>query len=185
MQQTKILKLDRAGNPIRWISWRAGALLYCRGQVAWEAGETLVRGYGGFNRRAGRRSFLDVNSIVAVRSLSPQALDLIPPLTKRGLIARDGGMCLYCGTSLPRKHLTCDHVQPLSAGGTDTWENAVSACKVCNQRKGARTPEQAGMKLLALPYAPNLSEGLILDNRHILADQMAFLKATAGNRVPS
>ena len=53
----------------------------------------------------------------------------------------------------------------------------VTACRSCNQRKGNRTPEQAGMPLLYLPYRPNRWEGMILRNRRILADQMEFLLA--------
>ncbi|MBT8126011.1 MAG: HNH endonuclease, partial [Gammaproteobacteria bacterium] len=33
------------------------------------------------------------------------------------------------------------------------------------------------MRLHAVPYTPNYAEWLILRNRNILADQMAFLKA--------
>lgn len=33
------------------------------------------------------------------------------------------------------------------------------------------------MKLLALPYTPNLAEALMLQNRRILADRMEFLAA--------
>ena len=57
-----------------------------------------------------------------------------------------------------------------------TWENVVAACFQCNSRKGNRTPQQAGMPLLAVPYRPSWVEHLILSNRNILADQMAFLK---------
>ena len=35
------------------------------------------------------------------------------------------------------------------------------------------------MKLLAVPYTPNLAEYLILSNRRILADQMGFLLSFA------
>jgi 5-methylcytosine-specific restriction endonuclease McrA len=65
---------------------------------------------------------------------------------------------------------------PLSKGGRDTWENVVSACFPCNSRKRNRTPQQAGMPLLAVPYRPSWIEHLILSNRHILADQMEFLR---------
>ena len=65
---------------------------------------------------------------------------------------------------------------PLSQGGRDSWENVVSACFHCNSRKGGRTPQQASMPLLAVPYRPSWVEHLILSNRNILADQMAFLK---------
>ena len=81
-----------------------------------------------------------------------------------------------CGHDYPRPHLTRDHVMPLSKGGRDMWENVVTACFHCNSRKGNRTPQQANMPLLAVPYRPSWIEHLILSNRNILADQMAFLK---------
>jgi 5-methylcytosine-specific restriction endonuclease McrA len=68
-------------------------------------------------------------------------------------------------------------VVPVSRGGRDIWENVVSACIACNVRKGSRTPQQAGMPLLAVPYRPSWVEHLILSNRNILADQMEFLKS--------
>ena len=64
----------------------------------------------------------------------------------------------------------------MSKGGRDIWENVVAACFQCNSRKGNRTPQQASMPLLAVPYRPSWVEHLILSNRNILADQMTFLK---------
>ncbi|MDP2727233.1 MAG: hypothetical protein Q8P59_06785, partial [Dehalococcoidia bacterium] len=37
------------------------------------------------------------------------------------------------------------------------WTNVVAACIEDNSRKGGRTPEQAGMKLMRPPEAPNWS----------------------------
>ena len=51
---------------------------------------------------------------------------------------------------------------PVSKGGRDIWENVVAACFHCNSRKGNRTPQQAGMPLLAVPYRPSWVEHLIL-----------------------
>ena len=82
---------------------------------------------------------------------------------------------MYCGQQFGTSQLTRDHVMPQSRGGQDIWENCVTACRRCNQRKDARTPEEANMKLLAVPFTPNLAEYLILSNRRILSDQMAFL----------
>ena len=176
-----ILKLDRAGRPIRWVSRYEGLLLYCRDQVAWEQGSEVIRLRGGTNRRTGLRTVRDVNSIVAVRSLDPTlAAAKAPGLTNPGLFRRDEFMCMYCGEEFKSRLLTRDHVRPLSRGGADCWENAVTACRACNQRKDNRLPEEIGWKLLALPYAPNAAEGLILHNRKILADQMAFLCGRIG-----
>ena len=65
---------------------------------------------------------------------------------------------------------------PLSQGGRDVWERG-HRLRPCNSRKADRTPQQAHMPLLAVPYRPSWIEHLILSNRNILADQMAFLEA--------
>ncbi len=60
---------------------------------------------------------------------------------------RDRYTCQYCHKSLPSGELTLDHVVPRSRAGETTWENLVACCHPCNNRKGSRTPEEAGMKL--------------------------------------
>ena len=183
----KILKLDVAGRPITWISREEGALHYCRDQVAWEAGIDFVRLHGGYSRATGKRSVLCVSTIIATRGVN-RAVDLledVPALTNARLFRRDGHMCMYCGDFLYDCELTRDHVVPVSRGGTDTWENVVTACRDCNRRKADMSLEEIeaiGMHLLAVPYAPNRAEGLILANREILSDQMDFLWGYAGKR---
>ena len=76
------------------------------------------------------------------------------PLSRRALLLRDDFTCQYCGAQPGREHLTIDHVIPRSRGGRTEWENVVIACSACNRRKGNRTPEEAGMKLLRKPYRP-------------------------------
>ncbi len=74
------------------------------------------------------------------------------PFTRRGVLNRDNHTCQYCGaTGGP---LTVDHVVPVSRGGATSWENCVACCPSCNARKGDRTPEEAGMKLLNKPARP-------------------------------
>ena len=74
--------------------------------------------------------------------------------SRENLYARDGGRCQYCGAAVRRDEITYDHVVPRALGGTTTWENIVTACVPCNQKKGGRTPDQAGMKLRATPVKP-------------------------------
>ena len=173
-----ILRLDIAGRPQRWIPWRDAVILDSRQMIAWTAGERTFTYYGGVNRASGRRSWIVVNSIIAVRGFSRSVGDerLVPPLSNRELFLRDDHLCMYCGRELPTYLLTRDHLVPLSRGGTDCWSNVVAACRGCNHAKGSRTPEEAGMSLLAVPYVPNRAEYLVLSNRRILADQMEFLK---------
>jgi 5-methylcytosine-specific restriction endonuclease McrA len=72
-------------------------------------------------------------------------------VSRRGIILRDGGACQYCQTKLLPRDLTLDHVMPKSRGGSSTWENLVACCFDCNNRKGNRTPREAGMPLARLP----------------------------------
>lgn len=147
-------------------------------RVAWQAGETTLTFYGGWNRASDTRSTVTISSIIAVKGHGRQRgeANATPPLSNRELFHRDGYVCLYCGGKFLGSMLTRDHLQPLSRGGRDVWSNVVTACTACNLAKGARTPEEANMKLLAVPYAPNRAEYLVLSNRRILADQMEFLE---------
>jgi len=173
----KILRLDTAGQPQGWMHWQVAAVLYANDKVAWTAGETMVSIQGGLNRLTGKDTFMEINSIVACRGKVKQSrFELTPPLNNRELFRRDSHLCLYCLNEMADEKLTRDHVIPVSQGGKNTWTNVVTACRSCNQRKGAQTPEQAKMRLHALPYTPNFAEWLTLKNRRILSDQMAFLK---------
>lgn len=53
----------------------------------------------------------------------------------------------------------------------------VTACKRCNNHKAGRTPEEAGMQLLAIPFTPTHAEYIYLQGHKVLADQMEFLMA--------
>lgn len=74
-------------------------------------------------------------------------------LTRKNILRRDNHRCQYCGRR--NVSLTIDHVIPKVKGGPDTWENLVAACVQCNNKKGNRTPEEAGMSLLHKPKRPN------------------------------
>ena len=178
LDSVRLLSLDAHGRVLDWMSWQDAACLYVRGAVSWTLGDPCLSVHGGISRLTGTRSVLHLHPIVAARGHARgQALDPTPALTNTALFARDEHLCLYCGRDYPRQHLTRDHVVPLSRGGRDTWEYVVSACFHCNSRKGGRTPQQASMPLIAVPYRPSWIEHLILSNRNILADQMAFLKS--------
>ena len=73
-------------------------------------------------------------------------------LTRRRVFIRDRYTCQYCGKQT--QELTLDHVVPRRMDGEHSWDNVVSACKSCNQRKAGRTPREAEMKLLRKPFLP-------------------------------
>jgi 5-methylcytosine-specific restriction endonuclease McrA len=69
------------------------------------------------------------------------------------ILARDHYRCQFCGKRGSAFDLTLDHILPKSRGGRTVAENLVTACQVCNNRKGGRTPEEARMPLLTNPAA--------------------------------
>jgi 5-methylcytosine-specific restriction endonuclease McrA len=73
-----------------------------------------------------------------------------PAWSRSGVLRRDKYSCGYCG----RTGTTVDHVIPTSRGGKNHWSNTVASCDDCNQRKGDRTPAEAGMRLQIKPWAP-------------------------------
>lgn len=185
MQQAvpRVLKIDISGVPQMWIGAEEAARYYATDSVAYTLGEHCVRLHGGTSRLTGRRSILDIHPIVAVHgtSMADRLLRTSPRLTRfnHKLFRRDCNTCGYCGQIYPDSDLEREHILPFCRGGTDHWTNVVASCRSCNQRKADRTPEEANMPLLFLPYVPSRWEDLILQARsgHILGDQMEFLRA--------
>ena len=172
-----VLALDIAGTPVRWIDHEAAAGYYASGKVKWELGDARTVLHGGISRLHGRQSTLEIAAIIAIdgpRWKVRGTTDRLP-LSRAMVFARDRHICAYCGGRFNASALEMEHVTPSSRGGATVWQNVVAACRACNQRKGNRTPESSGMRLLYVPYAPNRHEAFILANRRILADQMAFL----------
>ncbi len=72
-------------------------------------------------------------------------------LSRKNILLRDRNTCQFCGSPFPASELTLDHVVPRSRGGRSSWENLVACCYQCNNRKGDRTPEEAGLELVRRP----------------------------------
>lgn len=175
----RVLRADITGMPTEWVRLEDAIKLICCDQVVYTVGETMCTIYGGINAKSGKQSFVEVNSIICTRGQFKWNIKnyfkYIPPLTNRALFKRDSNLCLYCGAVFFDEQLSRDHVIPLSRGGSDSWSNAVTACKRCNSHKGNRTPEEAGLNLLAVPFAPTHAEYIFLSGRHVMNDQMQFL----------
>ena len=168
-----ILRLDVAGQPRGWLTVHEAISAYTKGDVLYGIGATLPPYFGGIQRLTGVRSRIDLQPIVAIQGRIIKGFS--PPLCNRTLFRRDDHRCLYCGQQYNRADLTRDHVLPSSRGGTDRWENVVAACKRCNGQKDDRTPEEARMPLLAIPFKPNPFEWHFLAKDRILEDQMDYL----------
>lgn len=74
-------------------------------------------------------------------------------LNRKNVIERDNYICQYCGAA--KIPLTIDHVVPKARGGVDSWDNLVTACRPCNQKKSDKKLNEANMFLEIKPKRPN------------------------------
>jgi len=170
----KVLRLNKAGTPIAWLSWQETATLVAKDQVLWSLGGAVRTIHGGINS-CGDRSQLVLPSIIACDG-RVDGSPFTSTLSNSLLFARDQYLCMYCGEQFPSRDLSRDHIVPTSRGGQDVWTNCVTACRRCNNRKGNSLLEETNLELLAIPFTPNRYEFFYLSNKDVLADQMEFLK---------
>lgn len=111
---------------------------------------------------------LEINkpSVIRVSSYINQPFQKAP-LTRHNVFKRDNYECVYCGES-NRKLLTWDHVLPQSKGGSNTWNNLVTACKRCNNEKGDLLLEEYG-KDIEKPMRPHYL--MLLKKVHTIPDE--------------
>jgi 5-methylcytosine-specific restriction endonuclease McrA len=146
------LALNLAGIPMDIISWRKAVTLWALGRA-----EILASYEDRFIHSP--RLTLAMPSVVQcldVRSM-PRNFTHVLPLTRRNLYGRDGGLCVYCGQKISLSSFTIDHVIPRSQGGKTSWDNVVTACMHCNNRKGNRRPRPGEIDMLHEPFVPRLT----------------------------
>lgn len=74
--------------------------------------------------------------------------------SRTNVFTRDDYRCQYCGEQKDARELNYDHVVPRARGGKTDWDNIVTCCYACNDKKGARSPEEANLRLLRRPGKP-------------------------------
>lgn len=140
------LVLSHAYVPVARVRWQRAITLLSLGMVE------VVSEYDDWTVRSVTVEF-KVPSIIRflekIRDHTPKV-----KFSRENVYTRDKGCCQYCGMKVPRHEATYDHVKPRCQGGQTKWENVVIACTPCNQRKGDKTPEQAGMHLRSMPVKP-------------------------------
>ncbi|HVQ42623.1 MAG TPA: HNH endonuclease [Vicinamibacterales bacterium] len=146
MEQT--LLLNATYEPLRVVHWQKAITLWCQGKVE------IVAHY---DREVRSVSFsIKLPSVIRLlRRIRVRRSVEYVPFSRANIYARDNHSCQYCGDVLASAELTFDHVVPVAHGGRKDWENIVTCCISCNRKKGGRTPEQAGMKLIRHPRRPD------------------------------
>lgn len=142
----KALVLDATYYPVQIIDWKKAMILF-------------------FTDRA---EVVDYHEDIEIRSTSssfklPKVLRLYQKVNKltqvkfnrSNVFYRDKFICQYCSQKFKEVELTLDHVMPKSRNGKTSWENIVTSCHPCNNKKANRTPRECGFKLLNNPRQPN------------------------------
>jgi len=151
-----VLLLNASYEPLAVIPQRRAMSLMLRGRVdpATEDAITI----------RGASTVLRVPTVIRLRRYIN-----VPPRgarwSRRGVLHRDSYCCIYCGIQpgqlqrgkpLGKRDFTVDHIIPRSRGGKNSWGNTACACPYCNNRKGGRTPHEAGMTMRWEPKTPRV-----------------------------
>ena len=140
--QTPVLVLNASFEPINVCAARRALVLLLKGVAA---AEEHTREYLHSPSRA--VPLPSVIRLLEYRRIPHQTR----ALSRKNILVRDRYTCQYCSRTLPSAELTLDHVTPRSRGGESNWENLVACCHRCNNRKGDRMPEEAGIRLIRHP----------------------------------
>ena len=140
--QRAVLVLNASYEAVNVVSAKRAMVLVCKGAAVVQESSTH------FLRTPSMRLPLpSVIRLVAYRFVPRHTRSV----SRKSIMERDGFTCQYCRERLPAAKLTLDHVIPKSRGGRTSWENLVACCFACNNRKGNRTPSEAGMELARMP----------------------------------
>jgi 5-methylcytosine-specific restriction endonuclease McrA len=147
IRMSHALVLNASFEPLHIVTWQRALQLLFQGKVeVVEESEKEVRTV---------RFTIKIPAVLRLLSYVPLTRKKqIVRFSRANIFVRDQHVCQYCGKHFGKTHLTLDHVIPIVQGGRKCWENIVTACKPCNQRKGGRTPPQAGMHLIRRPKRP-------------------------------
>lgn len=147
LSSLRSLLLNSSYEPMRIVSWQKALILWFQDKVEILEYHTI------FARSA--RATYQMPSVMRLKTyVRPRSSGAVR-FCRENVYIRDNYTCQYCGSKLPPKHLTLDHVIPASKNGKKSWTNVVSACRGCNQRKANRTPQTANMPLLTEPKMPS------------------------------
>jgi 5-methylcytosine-specific restriction endonuclease McrA len=151
-----VLVLSKNWEPFGQVTWQRAFILLCGGEdgrtkaEVVEYDEKVVRSG---STSSGELREWKVPSVIRFVEANVPRLNKVK-FSRENIYLRDCGTCQYCGRKVAKNEFEYEHVIPRSRGGKTTWDNIVVACTACNQKKGNKTPFEAGMKLLSVPARP-------------------------------
>ena len=143
------LLLNTSYEPLRVVKWKKAITLLWQGKV--EVLEVHDREIRGFSITIKLPSVIRLLSLVKIKETHYTVR-----FSRANIFSRDKYRCQYCSRKGGTDELTFDHVIPIFRGGRKAWDNIVTACIRCNNRKSGRTPAEARMKLIKPPRQATL-----------------------------
>ena len=140
------LLLNATYEPLKVIHWKRAITLLFQGKV--EVLEVYNREIHGVSISFRLPSVLRLLKCVRAKDIHKVKF------SRANIFARDSYRCQYCGDRFDIKELTFDHVIPVARGGKKSWENIVTACWRCNNKKSGGTPVESGMQLIKQAVEP-------------------------------
>lgn len=146
-------------SPLQSISWQRALCLSMIHQDVPESGVEVIEYYEDqVVYSAGGKAFPIPAVVKTVRYISRKRKI---PITSQNVFARDKWCCQYCGKTLSDKNATIDHVISRHEwrvnklkGHCTNWRNVVTSCKNCNRKKGCKSLDKCGLKLVKAPAEP-------------------------------
>lgn len=155
----KTLLLNMSYEPLSVIPWQKAMTMWCLEKVE------VIAEYDEHHIRSASTEFKMPSIVRLLNYVRRTRLSI--RFSRQNVYARDSHECQYCGARPAVGELTFDHVVPRSRGGKTSWDNIVTCCATCNNRKGSRTPKQAGMKLKKPPVKPKSYKNFTISVSHL------------------
>jgi 5-methylcytosine-specific restriction endonuclease McrA len=144
-------------EPLNSVSARRALNLYLKGKATILAEHGSISAHSGSDIHPVPTQIVLNYMVKGIRATKSPAM-----LNQRNLFLRDGHTCQYCLRHKSELEsgeiLTRDHVYPKDLGGKDEWENVVTACVKCNNKKANKLLHEVGFKLLREPIQPSRFE---------------------------
>lgn len=145
------------------VSWKKAMILLAKGKV-----ECIKYSKKVIKDAYGR--IIKVPAVMRLIKLIRTLYRTKVPYSKKNVMVRDGFKCAYCGKE--GKRLTIDHIIPKVKGGKSTFENTVTSCKPCNNKKGHKTCREVNMFPRVKAYQPTISQFLTLKMQRLGIDKV-------------
>lgn len=164
---SNVLVLNKLWQPIHTCSVRRAVKLLCLGHahvVEAEGGTKYqTHDFGSWLEASTEKVSEGVIRSVRFAMKIPKVIvlamyDKLPTkdvkFTRHNVFLRDHYVCQYCRKEFPDKELNLDHVVPRDKGGKTRWDNIVTSCIGCNNRKANKLSHEANMFPATQPKAP-------------------------------